>query len=106
MSTVEFASLIAALDAATGRDAEIDCRLRAAFGGDAQARYTASVDDCIALVRRQLPGWSWHVGWSADGVSPYATLHRQEVLLESKAPTVPLALLRVLCRAVASQSAD
>ena len=50
--------------------------------------------------RRLLPGWSWHVGWNASGVLPYARIesgpHR---LIEAAGPTVPLALLRALVAA-------
>lgn len=102
----ELAALIDALDAATGRDLDLDERLRVAFGDAASSTYTSSVDDCLALVRQGLPDWSWHVGWSGDGISPYATLHKDDVLIQRVAPTVPLALLRAFCRAMVAERAS
>ena len=87
--------------AATGADRQLDDDLARLLGpGTPAADYTASVDRCIDLVHARLPGWAWHVGWNASGVLPYATLHRGEHLVAEAAPTVPLALLRALVRAV------
>lgn len=90
------------LDQATGSDRALDqalARLADPAATGAAPDYTASVDRTVDLVHALLPGWSWHVGWNATGVLPYATLHQGERLVEASAPTVPLALLRALVRA-------
>lgn len=90
------------LTAATGSDRALDAdlaRLVEPQGTGAPPEYTGSVDRALDLVHALLPGWSWHVGWNAAGVLPYATLHRGERLVEAAAPTVPLALLRACLRA-------
>lgn len=98
--------LEALLRAATGSDRAVDAELARrldparAAGGDPPG-YTGSVDRAVELVQVALPGWSWHVGWNASGVLPYATLHRGGRLVEASAPTVPLALLRALAKAAA-----
>ena len=92
--------LLLALEAATGSDRDLDTRLASLVDAPAPAPdYTASVDRCLELVRGLLPGWSWHVGWDASGVLPYATLHAGTHLVEAAGPTVPIALLRALLRA-------
>jgi hypothetical protein len=98
----ELQALQQRVEAATGSDRELDRELARLLGGGASAAppdYTASVDRCIDLVHRVLPGWTWHVGWDATGVLPYATLHRDSKLVQASAPTVPLALLKALIRA-------
>ena len=96
------------LDAATGSDRELDGELARVLGGAAPgtvpADYTSSVDRCVELVRAAAPGWAWHVGWDGSGLLPYATLRRGEHRIEAAAPTVPLALLRVLTRALAGHA--
>lgn len=93
--------LTADLDAATGGDPALDARLAAELGAP-PAAYTASVDAAIGLVRHALPGWGWHVGWHADGVTPYASLHdaARTVHVEAKGPSVQLALLRAMAQAL------
>ena len=94
--------LTALLAQATGSDRALDGALARLLDPGASGTppdYTASVDRAVELVHALLPGWSWHVGWNATGVLPYATLHRAERLVEASAPTVPLALLRALVRA-------
>ena len=58
--------------------------------------FTASVDACIHLIERTLPGWHWHVGYGPKGIMPYAALMNGELRYEATAPTVPLALLIAL----------
>jgi hypothetical protein len=102
----ELEALSARVAAATGSDRELDRELARLLTGAAPATapdYTASVDRCVDLVHVALPGWSWHVGWDATGVLPYATLHLGGRRFEARAPTVPLALLRALLRARAGQ---
>lgn len=92
----------ARLRAATGSDRELDGAVAKLLDPDratAPPDYTASVDRCVELVQRVLPGWSWHVGWDATGVLPYARLRRAERLVAASAPTVPLALLRAAVEA-------
>ena len=67
---------------ATGRDRDLDRQIGSLLDdpsrrGD-EATYTASVDDCIALIGRVLPHWAWHVGYGPRGILPYATLHDEE----------------------------
>ena len=63
--------LLAQLEAATGRDRQLDAALALAFaGGEPPPDYTASIDRCLELVHAVLPGWAWHVGWNATGVLP------------------------------------
>ena len=92
--------------AASGADAALDARLATELGAPA-ADYTASVDAALRLVRHALPGWGWHVGWHADGVTPYATLHDATRTMHTvaKGPTVPIALLRAMADALAQQGA-
>jgi len=61
----------------------------------------------IALSPAVLPGWAWHVGHGARGIFPYASLHPKcpagdgsEPRAEATAPTVPLALLQALVKAL------
>jgi hypothetical protein len=92
--------LLRALEAATGSDRRLDAELADLVGAPSPAPdYTASVDRCVELVRAELAGWAWHVGWDASGVLPYATLHGGPHLVEAAGPTVPIALLRALLRA-------
>lgn len=87
------------LQRATGSDRGLDQELArlldAGHAGD-PPDYTASVDRAIELIRASLPGWRWHVGWSASGVVPYARVSRPGLALEATAPTIPLALLKAL----------
>lgn len=91
------------IEQATGSDRTIDGGLAALVGGDPTTPpdYTASVDRCIDLLHQLLPGWSWHVGWNASGVLPYATLRHDRQRVEAAAATVPLALVKAIIRAYA-----
>ena len=95
----DIAALMTSATTATGSDLSLDRQIAAYFGEEGARPYTSSVEDCVRLVERVLPDWAWHVGWSADGILPYATLRHDHRLIESSAPTVPLALVRVLIRA-------
>ena len=68
--------------------------------------YTASLDACLSLIKSVLPDWHWHVGHGPRGLLPYATLSsgkaESEVRVEMFAPTVPLALLGALIKALRS----
>jgi hypothetical protein len=68
--------------------------------------YTASVDCCLDLLHRLLPGWHWHVGYGASGILPYAFVADGERRFEATAPTVPLALLIVITQALLTLKAD
>jgi hypothetical protein len=94
-------TLTEALQAASGADAALDARLAQELGAP-PADYTSSVDAALGLVHHALPGWGWHVGWHADGVTPYATLHdaARTAHVEAAGPTVPLALLRAVAKAL------
>lgn len=97
------------LGAASGSDAALDRLIRDTLDADNMSlpRYSSSVDDCIALIGTVLPGWAWHVGHGARGIFPYASLHPKspadggsEPRAEATAPTVPLALLQALIKAI------
>ncbi len=94
-----------ALKAATGADPALDRELATQLGAP-PSDYTASVDAALKLIHLTLPGWGWHVGWHADGVTPYASLHDQArtVHVEAAAPSVPLALLRAMAEALARKA--
>ena len=78
--------LLAALEAATGSDPALDSSV-------------ASVDRCLGLLATALPGWTWHVGYGAGGLFPYAALTNGRVRVVAEAPTVPLALLVAMVKA-------
>lgn len=94
--------LRALLTAATGADSALDKALAEKFGV-VQTDYSASIDHCISLLRQVLPGWTWHLGWNAAGLFPYAMLHRDHDHASSDAPTMPLALLRAIVKAHAGE---
>ena len=97
------------LKQATGPSKKIDRDVSAlrqnAPQDEAVVAYTASVDDCIALINDLLPEWHWHVGHGPMGIFPYASMSLDDGKssarhFEAKAPTVPLALLGVLVKAL------
>lgn len=93
---------------ATGRDTKLDAAIADVLDPDNAAgeapAYTSSVDACIALIHRALPGWGWHVGYGPKGVLPYATVAHENARFEATAPTVPLALLNALLAAKAAKA--
>ncbi len=99
----EFEDLLRRISEATGADAELDrliaARLEQPNTPDPVPDYTASVDSCLGLIGRVLPGWHWHIGFGPRGIFPYATLQDGEDIFEALAPTVPLALLQVAVQA-------
>ena len=101
--TAVLEDLLEKIAGATGADAALDRliadRLEPGTPPEAVPDYTASVDSCLALIGRVLPGWAWHVGFGPRGILPYATLHDEEERFEAVAPTVPLALLAALLKA-------
>ena len=105
------ASLAKRLQRATGPDDHLDKAIAAMFpeaGGNPDTpAYTASVDACIALIKHVCPHWHWHVGHGPTGIVPYASMTEETksedgAHVEATAPTVPLALLRVLFKALDS----
>lgn len=108
--TDDVASLETLVGDASGPSEDIDQAIAAALDGDTNkdtaCPYTSSVDECIALIKRTLPDWHWHVGHGPLGIVPYASMSRNEpdpVLVEATAPTVPLALLRALMKALSTR---
>ena len=97
MPAADLDKLLAGVKAATGSDRQLDRAIHEALYGpvdeDAVPGYTASVDACLDLIHRSMPGWGWHVGFGPLGIIPYASLHKDEWRSEARAPTVPLALL-------------
>lgn len=101
--SADLEDLLRRITSATGADAELDrliaARLEREDPPDPVPDYTASVDSCLAMIGRVLPGWHWHVGFGPRGIFPYATLQDDEDLFEAIAPTVPLALLQAAVQA-------
>ncbi len=87
--------LATAVRQASGADVKIDRAIARLFGV-AEADYSSSVEQCRALAGQLLPDWRLHVGYGASGVFPYASLTRGDAAFEADAPTLPLAVLRVL----------
>jgi hypothetical protein len=92
---------------ATGADRDLDADLHEAIYGtrpDDVPAYTASVDSCLALFHDRLPEWHWHIGYGPRGIFPYAVLTHdpgsEDAQSEMIAPTVPLALLGALVKAL------
>lgn len=92
------------LVAATGADPTLDNRLLDILDAPA-ADYTASVEACRRLVASKLPGWRLHIGYGVSGVFPYASLADDRRRCLAEAPTVPLAILRVLVDALRTDQA-
>lgn len=72
--------------------------------------YTASLDACVALAARVLPGCSWHIGDYYQGTQePMATVYRDKSddadCYYGDARTVPLAFLAVILRALIAKEA-
>ncbi len=101
--TSELEDLLRRIAAATGADTGLDRliaeRLERSDPPEAVPDYTASVDSCLGLIARVLPGWAWHIGFGPRGIFPYASLHDDEDRFEALAPTVPLALLQAVVQA-------
>ncbi|HET6518667.1 MAG TPA: hypothetical protein VFG47_02470 [Geminicoccaceae bacterium] len=98
--TADLSDLLQRVRAATGHDPDLDAAIAGLEHRAAEVpAYTASVDACLALVHRALPGWGWHVGYDARGVIPYAAVSKGRARHEAGAPTVPLALLAAILRA-------
>jgi hypothetical protein len=97
---MDWSDLAKRLDAAVGADSALDREIAATFGV-AEAPFTASVSHCRALVESALPDLRLHLGFSANGLFPYASLVGDAVHVMSEAPTVPLAILRSLAAAAA-----
>lgn len=97
-------ALLRRIEAATGRDRRLDTAIAHAFGQGHEhgtaPEYTSSVDSCLALIARKLPGWKWHIGYGPEGVFPYAALMRNTTRVEAAATTVPLALLAAAVKAL------
>src|SRR5512134_1147056 len=95
--------LLQRLRQAEGRDGALDRKIAQDLDVGAPTTevpaYTASVDCCLDLLHRLLPGWRWHVGYSASGILPYAFVADGGCRFEATAPTVPLALLIVITQA-------
>jgi hypothetical protein len=86
---------------ASGSDSHLDAEIARSLDGSygnpvSPLPYTSSVDTCINLVERVMPGWHWHVGYGPKGVMPYAALKHGKARYEATAATVPLALLTAL----------
>lgn len=72
---------------------------------DAVRHYTSSVDAALALVERVLPGWTWRIGNTADGLDCFCRLGAS--ITEHYATTAPLAILAALLRALlAKETSD
>jgi hypothetical protein len=102
--------LLRRINGAEGHDQDLDRAIARDLEGlpdvDDAAAYTASVDRCLDLLHRLLPGWHWHLGYGATGVMPYAFVSRGGYRFEATAPTVPLALLRAVTQAALALERD
>ncbi|MFN3233603.1 MAG: hypothetical protein ACE363_15790 [Alphaproteobacteria bacterium] len=74
--------------------------MAAGTSGDDPIPYTASVDACITLVQDCLPDCHWHIGYGPMGIVPHATLRANNLHVQTRASTVPLALLSALVTAL------
>jgi len=106
--TDDVAKLLKRVRSASGRDQHLDRDIARCLNvvpdkRDDPPSYTASVDACIGLIERAMPGWHWHVGYGPKGVMPYAFLSNGEIRCEAIAATVPLALLTALLEAQADK---
>lgn len=98
---VDLEPLSRQLNVAGGGSLELDQAI-AAFFSQPAADYTESVASCRSLVACVLPQWHLHLGYDASGVLPYASLSLGDRYHQAQAPTVPLAILRVLMAALTS----
>lgn len=102
----DLGTLLSKVSEATGADRKLDRRIARELDttetGATVPDYTASVDHCIELVDRVLPGWRWRVGYGPIGIRVYAFVDSGETWYEAMAPTVPLALLGAIIKAKAS----
>jgi hypothetical protein len=89
--------LLDRLMSVSGGDQDIDQAVAAAFGRPA-ADFTESAETARGLIRDVLPDWHQHVGFDASGLFPYAALSRNDIHIDAAAPSLPLALLRVLVK--------
>ncbi|MDO6966938.1 hypothetical protein [Rhizobium alvei] len=62
--------------------------------------YTASIDACVALVERMLPGYDWGFGRDAGAFSAGLSESFHSKIIECFGPTLPLAILRALFQAL------
>jgi len=85
------------LETAQGGSTDVDGLIGTVFGVSSGA-YSESVDPCLGLVKSVLPHWRLHIGYGVSGVLPYAALTQGDVRYEAEAPTVPLAILRVIVK--------
>ena len=96
-------SLLSKISRATGADRSLDRRIASELdpstAEDPAPDYTASVDQCIGLVKRVLPGWRWRIGYGPVGIRVYAFVDNGKHRHEAMAPTVPLALLSAILKA-------
>lgn len=99
--TPDLAALKRAIDTASGGDRALDVQIAQVLHAPSAA-FTGSVDAALGLIRHALPEWGWHVGWHADGIRPYATLHdaTRTRHVEVAGPSVPIALLRAMMLAL------
>lgn len=96
-------SLLSKISRATGADRSLDRRIASeldtSITNDPTPDYTASVDQCIGLLKRVLPGWRWRIGYGPVGIRIYAFVDNGKQRHEATAPTVPLALLSAILKA-------
>lgn len=88
-----------ALDDATGADETIDLALARCLAVSPQD-YTSDAPLCRELVTKLVPGAKLQVGYDVTGVLPRAIMHAGGVRFARTAPTLPLAILRLLMQAL------
>lgn len=68
--------------------------------------YTSSLDECVALIKKLLPSWTWYVGEGISGSEVICSLaaiyqiKQPRALAKGNAPTPALALLAALLSAL------
>jgi hypothetical protein len=94
----DWGALAKKLAEATGPDPMLDEAVAASFAVP-DAGYTSLPDKCRWLAAAAFPNWRLHLGFSVSGIFPYARLSNDAYRFEAEAPTVPLAILRVVVEA-------
>lgn len=102
--SASLSGLLAALEEATGADQGIDRAIAETLGVESED-YSGSAAASRELVKRVLPQVRLQVGYDVSGVFPSAVLHDAGSRYGAVAPTVPLAILRVLFQALAKREA-
>lgn len=100
--SVGLGRLADALEVVSGADKQIDAMIAELFGIE-PAEFTSSAAVSRRLSAQLLPLWQLRVGYDVCGIFPSATVSLGDRRHNAVAPTVPLAVLRVLISAAMDQ---